>query len=60
MHAARDCADKVCHGDSCIDKGKSGCIDTCLKGAPILLEDLDVNVDLRARVQASSDNGLER
>lgn len=59
MHAACYRADEVRHGDSGVDEGKGSGVYTGLEGAAVLLENLEVDVDLGARVEAGFDYGFK-
>lgn len=59
MYAARDGADEIRHGYTGVDECESRSIYAGLKAATVLLEDLDVDVDLRARVEVCADYGFE-
>lgn len=59
MYTARDGADEVGHGNSCVDECEGCAVYAGLKGSAVLLEDLDVDVDLGARVEVCADNGFK-
>jgi hypothetical protein len=59
VHTARDGADKVGHGYSGVDECEGCAVYAGLQGSAVLLEDLDVDVDLGARVEVCANDGFE-
>ena len=56
---AADGADKVGHGDAGGYEGQGGRVDTGVQEPSVLLEHLDVDVDLGARVERGLHDGLK-
>lgn len=59
MHAAGDGTDEIEKRDARADKRERRRIDTCLRQAAVLLEDVDVDVYLGARVEGGLHDGFK-